>query len=752
ANVSVWDQLCFFTYFIIHSQQLDLFSTLINQFAIFIHSDELDMTSDNFITFAGTAYKYLSYIDHNLENPAYLRLIIQIWGILPLKTTNISFAEPTVRLSAVTILKAALTNLSNLIINMGPTEWPLMKDGLVLLMCIELLSSNRDFEFDSISAFVDDKIKTKPKQEIVHSLFEKLLESQKRIQRSNWTDLLKFISKNKFMCDYLKLSASFDAFFLCTKYILQVSLNDDVAQTRMKQIFNEMISKQKLDVSKLFDKQYQEMLKMIKLKENIVNCLNAYCAESIDKENCLAALDSLQQKIDEGRVRGITVEPELKRLEQLAARLSQVSKSHAWMHYYTTQIDNKKTSRNAASKRSAEDDENVNIDLLFGNGEERTVASEKPRGSVSEVRSSTPDDQRTTITTGNVRSRREFNTKTTCEETLTNANSLFGQFVDELDLLCTKWKELPMKHLLKIFPEELRSHQAELAFEDVAECFDAIFKDDEFKNVIELFATCSQCVAGIKHLYLELTNKEQSKRRCIMDILSHSSLLFVKNLSSERLFDVKIESKNLTFDDLSELRDRARLIGYSNVHNKNEDHNREIEKLESFVGLVGVIEDVIKNLSALYIAGFPTVTDIIDHQVVTCNEGDYHGLHRLYQNLEEKLKSWEQLLCQMYEIYPELTYFSYEQFQTVEIFLYNVKIEENHPGYHLLKYIGFEPVLLQQFTLPAKPEDENERLENLGKILTTQRSRSGDLEEFEQGFTGHTVSILFFVCYTVAYA
>ncbi|CAF5218781.1 unnamed protein product, partial [Rotaria magnacalcarata] len=70
------------------------------------------------------------------------------------------------------------------------------------------------------------------------------------------------------------------------------------------------------------------------------------------------------------------------RLEQLAARLSQVSKSHAWMHYYTTQIDNKKTSRNAASKRSAEDDENVNIDLLFGNGEGKTnISSAYPNSS-----------------------------------------------------------------------------------------------------------------------------------------------------------------------------------------------------------------------------------------------------------------------------------------------------------------------------------------------------------------------------------
>jgi hypothetical protein len=229
-----------------------------------------------------------------------------------------------------------------------------------------------------------------------------------------------------------------------------------------------------------------------------------------------------------------------------------------------------------------------------------------------------------------------------------------------------------------------------------------------------------------------------------MDIMSHSSLLFVKNLASERLFDVQIQSKNLTFEDLSELRDRARLIGYSNAHNKSQDHNREIQQLESFVELVGVIEDVIKNLSYLYIAGFPTITHIIDNQDITCNEGKYIGLLDLYETLKAKLKLWEQRLCQMYEIYPELTYFSYEQFQTVESFIYNTKIEEKHPGYHLLKYIGFEPAKLQQvLPLPAESKDENERLENLGKILRTQRSRSDDLEESTEEFTGHSVSICF---------
>ena len=288
--------------------------------------------------------------------------------------------------------------------------------------------------------------------------------------------------------------------------------------------------------------------------------------------------------------------------------------------------------------------------------------------------------------------------------------------------------------------EQLSSYKTELVFQDIAKCFDDIFKDNDFKNVIGLFQTCSESFAGIKHLYLELTNKEQSKRKCIIDIMSHSLLNFVKNLHAEHLFDVQLKSKNLTFNDLSELRDRARLIAHSKTQSNNADHNQETKLLESFIELVDVIENVLKILSSLYVAGFPNVNEIINSRMVTCNEGNYDELSHLHRTLNEKLKFWERTLCQMYEVYPELTYFSYEQFQTVEDFIYNVEIDKKHPGYHLLKYIGFEPALIQHNTLPHRSVDERERLENLGKALRTQRSVSDDFGENENVDIIHTVS------------
>ena len=94
-------------------------------------------------------------------------------------------------------------------------------------------------------------------------------------------------------------------------------------------------------VNRLFDTQYQEMFRMIKFKENTVNCLNAYCLESSDRQKYIEFLDRMQHQIDEGTVRAMIIQPELEKLKSLAVQLSHASKSNAWMHYYAKQLEDK---------------------------------------------------------------------------------------------------------------------------------------------------------------------------------------------------------------------------------------------------------------------------------------------------------------------------------------------------------------------------------------------------------------------------
>ena len=61
------------------------------------------------------------------------------------------------------------------------------------------------------------------------------------------------------------------------------------------------------------------------------------------------------------------------------------------------------------------------------------------------------------------------------------------------------------------------------------------------------------------------------------------------------------------------------------------------------------------------------------------------------KNLKRFVVSWEKTLCEKYLIYPELTYFSCEQFDMIEKFIYNQSVcDEEEYGYHLLEVYWFK--------------------------------------------------------------
>lgn len=142
----------------------------------------------------------------------------------------------------------------------------------------------------------------------------------------------------------------------------------------------EKFAEKRYPVKNLFDVQYQKLLQLIKLKENIVNCINTYCLKCSDKEKYLEFLQLMQQQIDDGVMRNFVIQPELKELEPIITHLSHISQSNAWMHYYKrkTKSQNSMTMFNLIlfifvffidQKRNDDEEENdnesLNIDLLF---------------------------------------------------------------------------------------------------------------------------------------------------------------------------------------------------------------------------------------------------------------------------------------------------------------------------------------------------------------------------------------------------
>ena len=194
-----------------------------------------------------------------------------------------------------------------------------------------------------------------------------------------------------------------------------------------------------------------------------------------------------------------------------------------------------------------------------------------------------------------------------------------------------------------------QTHETPISLKNVLQSFEKLVSEPEFKNILNCFEPCSKSLENIKRIHADATNKGQSKRRRILDVMHSSSLAFCSksiNISGhvEHQFDVDNQEHSMKYDDFSELRDRARLIAYSNNKIKN-DTDRETEDLHMFITLVDTIETILNTLTSLDIAGHPSVRDFLHpKKKFTCIEGKFQDLVKLNEELDNLLKNGK-IMC-----------------------------------------------------------------------------------------------------------
>ncbi|CAM2726708.1 unnamed protein product [Rotaria socialis] len=320
------------------------------------------------------------------------------------------------------------------------------------------------------------------------------------------------------------------------------------------------------------------------------------------------------------------------------------------------------------------------------------------------------------------------------EETLVSTKIVF-EFATVKNFVDRAYDTLKVKH------QELKNTPLQL--NDIVTGFAITWENEQFTDLLTYLESSSLALSSIKRIHLELVDKEQSKRRRIADILQKSTVYFVRIGHNETTFDVNVElpsqqtttinekkQKKIKWADLSELRDRARLLEYSsNVNKRNlaeADSEREKERLRNFIQFASIVESTIEILTSLYIAGHPYVSDFLANQTSTSeflvgqtkfssNDGLYEELRKYNQELTNLFSDWEKKLCTMYETHINLTYFSGNQLWQIEDYIYR-RSSFSHPGYHLLKFIGTDPNSIKKPNMKqSSPED---RLENLGHLLS----------------------------------
>ncbi|CAF3944692.1 unnamed protein product, partial [Rotaria sordida] len=322
------------------------------------------------------------------------------------------------------------------------------------------------------------------------------------------------------------------------------------------------------------------------------------------------------------------------------------------------------------------------------------------------------------------------------DETLVSTKTVFD-FAIVKNFIDRAYIAMKNKH------QELKNTPFKL--DHIVACFTDVWTNDQFIDLLKCLESSFLALSSIKRIHLELTDKEQSKRRRIADILQKSNIYFVRIEHRETIFDVHVELSSLqttnndgkkqqqkiTLSDLSELRDRARLLEYSSNVDKRNVPEAEMEhekgRLRNFIRLASIVESTIEILTNLYIAGHPSVSDFLgNRKKFFCQDGLYNDLEQNNKILTDILNDWEKQLCAKYEIYIGLTYFSGDQFWQIEDYIYH-RSSFSHPGYHLIKFIDVDPNSIERPQM--RPPEPHKRLEHLGRLLSRKEHMSNLQEE-----------------------
>ena len=258
-------------------------------------------------------------------------------------------------------------------------------------------------------------------------------------------------------------------------------------------------------------------------------------------------------------------------------------------------------------------------------------------------------------------------------------------------------------------------------------------KVDIYNNIAGDMKTCKVNFYGIQNLYLELTHKEEAKRKHIFKIVEHSLIKFTQE---DGKFNVQVRcdkttnnSADLLFklSDMLELRDRAHLIVFTEQKKQGnkEDVNYkedELDKFQSFCRLTDIIDQVTDNLNKLSNNGYPQTADlkVLDKDFgildmdFKCIGGKFETVFGFKNELDDILKKWKESVIKSYVDFYDLTYLKGRDFWKVEKALNNPnEIKDSYKGIELLKYIGKD---IQRVGLRID-RSPNQRLEDLGQTL-----------------------------------
>ena len=271
-----------------------------------------------------------------------------------------------------------------------------------------------------------------------------------------------------------------------------------------------------------------------------------------------------------------------------------------------------------------------------------------------------------------------------------------------------------------------------------------------FSNIDVLMNSCMKQIVGIKHLYRELSNREEASKIKAKEISLNSIFEFYFN--QKNIYDLKVvfgkTDKKILFRELCDLRDRVLLLLYNEKQEiiiedeKQEKKYMEEEYnildlrtlLQSFIKVIDLSEKILFILNDLYSNGFP----IYFSKSIEFRQGKNEKFDGFLEEISFANNKWNEDIQAATEIFYALTYLNGKQYWELEkVFIEfcekkQMKDIVNLPGYYLIKYIDPEFDLRKLENIEYKVDKistPKEKLFQLGAVLTQMISIRNPLKD-----------------------
>ena len=242
SSVPFWNQLYFFTYFLIENDMHEAFDYLLHQFSEQICPGQGRILSrDELTAFFLTCYTQLPKINNLLrESEKAFELYLRMLGILPISKDNFPVYNDTLDSLIVDLYDHTKKHFSQLLSVVNGPNRSMMVRGLTVLMCIPLLSNRNTFDTISLLREISGDHPGQ-RSAIVHELLKRVIEFRIPIQMQNWAGLFTFATDKYLFCQSLDLVTTLDDYLIVLLHAIRTCSFNAQNQTELTEKLDRLI-------------------------------------------------------------------------------------------------------------------------------------------------------------------------------------------------------------------------------------------------------------------------------------------------------------------------------------------------------------------------------------------------------------------------------------------------------------------------------------------------------------------------------